>query len=54
MGDLLTFVGSHPVVSVVLLLVGGWSLGGALSAPVTAWRKWKRPGGLSPVPWNGA
>ena len=39
----LEFAAAHPVLAVVLLLAAGWAAGGALSSPVTAWRKWTRP-----------
>lgn len=40
----LEWMAAHPWLSLGLVIVGGWSVGGALAAPVTAWRKWKRPG----------
>jgi hypothetical protein len=41
---LLDFMATHPFVSVALVLAAGYAVGGALAAPVTAWRKLqKRP-----------
>lgn len=42
--SLVDFAAAHPVVAVFLVLAAGWAGGELLSAPVTAWRKWHRPG----------
>jgi hypothetical protein len=41
---LLDFMAAHPLASVGIVLAAGYAVGGALAAPVTAWRKFHRPG----------